>query len=50
MSKRSITVGAIQTSYGHDLKANIAKTEAFVREAARKGAQVILPSELFEGI
>ena len=50
MSKRSITVGAIQTSYGHDLKTNIGKTEAFVREAARKGAQVILPSELFEGI
>lgn len=50
MSKRSITVGTIQTSYGHDLKANIGKTEAFVREAARKGAEVILPSELFEGI
>jgi N-carbamoylputrescine amidase len=49
-TKRQITVGAIQTSYGHDFKANIAKTEGFVREAAKQGAQVILPSELFEGI
>jgi N-carbamoylputrescine amidase len=32
------------------MAANIAKTEAFVREAARAGAQVVLPSELFQGI
>ncbi|MGD9967986.1 MAG: N-carbamoylputrescine amidase [Hyphomonadaceae bacterium] len=46
---RTIKVAAIQTSYGEDMKANIAKTERFVREAAAKGAQVILPSELFQG-
>ena len=46
---RTISVAAIQTSYGDDLAANIAKTETFVREAAGKGAQVILPSELFQG-
>jgi N-carbamoylputrescine amidase len=46
---KNITVAAIQTSYGDDIKANIAKTTAFIEEAARKGAQVILPSELFEG-
>jgi N-carbamoylputrescine amidase len=50
MTKRSLTVAAIQTSYGPDMAANIAKTEAFVREAARAGAQVVLPSELFQGI
>ncbi len=50
MTKRLITVAAIQTSYGHDMAANIAKTEAIVREAARRGAQVVLPSELFQGI
>jgi N-carbamoylputrescine amidase len=50
MARRSITVASIQTSYGTDLEANIAKTEAFVREAAGRGAEVILPSELFEGI
>jgi N-carbamoylputrescine amidase len=32
-----------------DLQANIKKTEHFIREAAGKGAQVILPSELFQG-
>lgn len=50
MARRSITVGSIQTSYGPDLETNIAKTEMFVREAAGRGAEVILPSELFEGI
>ncbi len=50
MTKRAITVAAIQTSYGHDMTANIAKTEGFVREAAKRGADVILPSELFQGI
>jgi N-carbamoylputrescine amidase len=50
MTKREIRVAAIQTSYGNDLKDNIGKTEAFIREAVRAGAQVILPSELFQGI
>jgi N-carbamoylputrescine amidase len=46
---RTITVAALQTSYGEDMPANIRKTEALIREAAAKGAQAILPSELFEG-
>jgi N-carbamoylputrescine amidase len=50
MTKRTITVAAIQTSYGPDMKANIAKTEGFIREAAQRGSDVILPSELFQGI
>jgi N-carbamoylputrescine amidase len=50
MAGRTITVAAIQTSYGHDMKANIAKTEDFVREATKRGADVVLPSELFQGI
>ncbi len=50
MTKRTLTVAAIQTSYGPDLAANIAKTEGFIREAALRGAQVALPSELFQGI
>ncbi len=49
-SARNLTVAALQTSYGPDMKSNIAKTEALVSEAARRGAQVILPSELFQGI
>ncbi|MGZ5889975.1 MAG: N-carbamoylputrescine amidase [Hyphomicrobium sp.] len=50
MSNRTVTVAAIQTSYGPDMKANIDKTAAFVRQAARAGAQVVLPSELLQGI
>jgi N-carbamoylputrescine amidase len=46
---RLISVAAIQTSYGGDMDANIAKTADFVRQAAARGAQVILPSELFQG-
>ncbi len=46
---RTLTLAAIQTSYGMDLAANIARTAGFIREAAAKGAQVILPSELFQG-
>ena len=46
---RTRSVAAIQTAYGEDMAANIAKTEGFIREAAAQGAQVILPSELFQG-
>jgi N-carbamoylputrescine amidase len=46
---RTVTVAALQTSYGMDLQANIARTGALIREAAAKGAQVILSSELFQG-
>jgi len=46
---RTLSLAAIQTSYGLDMDANIAKTGAFIREAAAGGAQVILPSELFQG-
>lgn len=42
-------VAALQQSFSDDIDANIAKVEAGVREAAARGARVILPSELFEG-
>ena len=44
-----LTVAAIQLAFGDDIDANIAKVAECVREAAGKGAQVILPPELFEG-
>ncbi len=50
MDTRNLAVAAIQASFGHDMAANIAKVESLVREAARKGAHVILPPELFQGI
>ena len=46
---RTLTLAAIQTAYGLDMAANIAATAALVREAHARGAQVILPSELFQG-
>lgn len=46
---RMITVAALQSRYGADMAANIARTCELVREAAARGAQVILPSELFQG-
>jgi N-carbamoylputrescine amidase len=50
MAERIITVAAIQASFGHDMTANIATVEGLAREAARQGAQVVLPPELFQGI
>ena len=46
---RTVTVAAIQTAYGEDMQANIDKTIGLIRQAAARGAQVILPSELFQG-
>jgi N-carbamoylputrescine amidase len=46
---KTMTVAALQAAYGEDMAANIAKTERLIRDAAAKGAQVILPSELFQG-
>ena len=50
MPHRTITVAAIQTAYGPDMAENIGRTEHFVRAAVKQGAQVVLPSELFQGI
>ena len=47
---RCITVAALQASYGSDMDANIEKTAGLIRDAAAQGAQVILPSELFQGL
>lgn len=45
----TIRVAALQAAFGADMDANIAKVEKLVRAAAKKGAQVILPPELFQG-
>ncbi|ABQ67570.1 Nitrilase/cyanide hydratase and apolipoprotein N-acyltransferase [Rhizorhabdus wittichii RW1] len=44
-----ISVAALQLAFGDDIDANIAEVSKLVREAAGKGAQVVLPPELFEG-
>ncbi len=44
-----IKVAALQLAFSNDIDANIAAVSELVREAAGKGAQVVLPPELFEG-
>ena len=44
-----ITVAALQLAFSDDVQENIAAVTELVREAAAKGAKVILPPELFEG-
>ena len=43
------TFAAIQSSFEKDMAPNIARMEGMIREAAGKGANVILPPELFQG-
>lgn len=45
---RTVTVAATQMACTWDLPANIARAEKLVREAASKGAQIVLIQELFE--
>jgi len=44
-----ITVAALQLGFTPNIDRNIANVSRLVHEAAAKGAQVILPPELFEG-
>jgi N-carbamoylputrescine amidase len=49
MSGRQVVVAAIQCALGGTRVENLARVEEHVREAAARGAQVVLPPELFEG-
>ena len=44
-----LKVAALQLAFGEDTDENIRNVGEMVREAAGKGAQVVLPPELFEG-
>ena len=44
-----LTVAALQLAFTDDLDENIGNVSELVREAAAKGAKVVLPPELFEG-
>jgi N-carbamoylputrescine amidase len=48
-SGRPVTVAAIQCPLGGARADNIARVERHVREAAARGANIIVPPELFEG-
>jgi len=45
----TITVGVLQSAFGADMDANIRAVSELAREAAGKGARLILPPELFQG-
>ena len=45
---REVTVAAIQMRCSRNVKENIEKASDFIMKAAENGAQIILPSELFE--
>ncbi len=47
-NSRTITVAATQLACGWDRAANVAGVESLIRDAAGRGAQIILPQELFE--
>jgi len=44
-----VTVAALQTALTDDVGTNVKRVTELVREAHAQGAQIILPSELFEG-
>ena len=44
-----VTVAALQLAFSDDTDENIAAVTALVRQAAARGAKIILPPELFEG-
>jgi N-carbamoylputrescine amidase len=45
----ALRIGITQAALGGSLDENVAKVESLAREAAARGAHVILPPELFEG-
>ncbi len=46
----TVTVAALQAAFTDDVANNVAHVTELVRAAAARGAQIILPSELFEGV
>jgi len=47
---RNLSIAAIQTELGGNMKTNLDCIEALILEAAKQGAQLVVPPELFQGI
>lgn len=47
MAHKFVTVGLIQSKVSNDIPANLKKTEQMIRQAAKKGAQIVCLPELF---
>ncbi len=50
MADKKVNIGLIQLSCEKDVEVNFKKTEAKIREAAKKGAQIICLQELFRSL
>ena len=48
MKSKFATIGLVQSKVSADVNANLAKTEKMIRQAAKKGAQIIALQELFQ--
>lgn len=48
-AKRIVRIGIVQCALGHERERNVERVAELVREAARRGANVVLTPELFEG-
>jgi N-carbamoylputrescine amidase len=46
---KTLTVAAVQTRFSDELEADVGRVAVLVEEAAERGAQVVLPPELFQG-
>jgi len=46
---KTLTVAGVQTRFSDELEADVERVAALVEEAAERGAQVVLPPELFQG-
>ena len=47
MPKHTLKIGLVQTKVSEDMDSNLEKTDAFIKIAARKGAEVVCLQELF---
>lgn len=48
MKNKFVTIGLVQSKVSSDIKSNVQKTEKMIRQAAKKGAQIICLQELFQ--
>lgn len=49
MTASSLSIGIVQCALGGTREANVARVETLIREAAKRGAEIVLTPELFEG-
>ncbi len=48
MKNKFVTIGLVQSRVSKDIRANVKKTQKMIRQAAKKGAQIVCLQELFQ--